>query len=128
MGSNLIDPINLYEIKGVPCKITPAVVDLAVGNNQSIIAAVTGKVHRLMGLVLQGSLAATIPRIYLKSNSGGTLISGGYWAPSGITNGGSFYLPIVDSGYGETTVGHGIFADVTVTSISGCLWYLSYTP
>ena len=122
-----IDPTRIYEDanSGV-LKILSRVIVLGVAVNTSVVAAVAGQRIRVMGLVAQ-SVGATAGSFQLKSNSAGTMISSIVFAPP-ITAGLTEKLPITDSGYFETSTGHGLFADATVASINLNVFYISYSP
>jgi hypothetical protein len=97
---------------------------LSTGNDQTVIAAVTGKRIRVMGYKIQS--ATSSPGAYaFKSGSGGTVLEGGY-SPS--NNG----LPLVmipwDAGYFETATGLGLFADIVTHGASIQVYYIEYTP
>lgn len=122
-----ISPTKYYVINREVCVLKTAQVSLTVAANQVVVAAVTGKIHRLMGMCAQSN-TATVGSFTLSSNSGGTRI----WAPTSVpptTNGDTFQLPIVDAGYTEvTTAGHGIYASVAGGAINMNLFYITYTP
>lgn len=127
-----IDPLRIFEIKGHVSPLLTAVVSLSTGNNQSVIAAVTGSVIRVMGITGIGT-PNTEAQINFKDGSGGTQIFGGILVPysgtgTASTAGGHFDLPVIYSGYKDLTVSTGLFADVTLGSITGNVHYITYIP
>ena len=65
--SSSIDPLRMFEVQGQVSQLSNARLAAAVANDQVIIAAVTGKRHRIMGWVIQSGGAGTTT-ISLKSN------------------------------------------------------------
>lgn len=109
MSFQRIFPAKLYEgIGGEVTKLLSAPVVVAgATNNQQVIAAVTGKIIRVMGLIGWND-AATVGRPVFKNGSGGVnLCVGIHIAPNTTEN--TMPLPIVHSGYFETTAGTGLF-------------------
>jgi len=129
MSFERIFPAKLYEgIGGEVTKLLSAPVVVAgATNNQQVIAAVTGKIIRVMGLIGWND-GAGVGRPVFKNGSGGTnLCYGIHVAPNTVQN--EMPLPIVDSGYFETTAGTGLFCDVpTANSIALNIFYIVYTP
>lgn len=122
-----VEPLKIFQIKGENCPIISVAMAPTVGNNNSIVAAVSGYAYRIMGWILQSDSAVDYGSIQFKSNSGGTMITGKLFVPiraTGLTHD----LPIVQSGYCSTSTGHGIFADVTTANIIGTLFYITYVP
>ncbi len=97
---------------------------LSTGNDQTVIAAVTGKRIRVMGYKIQ-SAASTAGAYAFKSGSGGTVVDGGYTPVIGG-------MPLVmipwDAGYFETDTGVGLFADIVTHGASVQVYYIEYTP
>lgn len=130
----MIDPIRYFEVKGQVCPLLAvANAAIAVANNTQIIAAIpavagvsAAKVIRVMGWSLQ-STGAGFPSILFKSNSAGTALTAPIFIPSNAA-GLSDRLPIIDTGYFETSAGHGLFVDVTVATINSTIFYITYTP
>lgn len=119
-----IDPVKKYQINGVACPVRSAYLSAAVANNQSLVAAVTGSRIRVMGLLVQ-SLNAGGSQIGLKDASGGSTLL--YIAAPAITVGPTF-IPIVDSGYVETTAGNGLFLDCSTHEANVTVFYITYQP
>lgn len=123
-----IDPLKYYQRKGRHSESTPlkaARFSLSTGNDQQIVAAVSGKRIRVMGLIAQ-STTSTAGSFTLQSASGGAAFSGGYHAPANTLP--PWLLPITDSGYWETEIGEGLFSDVATAAITGDIFYIEYTP
>lgn len=125
-----IDPVRYFEISrngsGEVCQLQSVGVSPGVANNTQLIAAVSGKRIRIMGLFAQSSGAASGSFQFKSGNAGPTLTTAIFTPPN--TNGDLFMLPISDSGYWETTTGVGLFTDVTTTGQSMNIFYLVYTP
>jgi hypothetical protein len=120
----IISPPQVYEVKGEVTKVLCSTNAYGTGNNQSIVTAVSGKIIRVMGFTSSGT---TVHSIGLKSNSGGTVLYAHY-ADTTI-DGIPYLLPITDSGYFETTVSHGLFADITsANAVNLNVFYITYTP
>ncbi len=99
-------------------------VTLAVGNNQTVIAAVTGKRVRVMGYKTQSTTGVQGAYV-LKDGSGGTTLDGGFAPPlAGLP----FLIPVQEEGYFETTDGVGLFADVVTGPITIQVFYKEYVP
>lgn len=129
MSFNQVNPLKVYEINGIPCKVKSAQSSGTVGNDRTVVSAVTGKIIRVMGFTITPTVTnvalGNTPYIALKDGSGGTgLIL--YGVANGL--GGSQGLPIVDSGYCETTVGNGLFMDVGIAAVYYTVFYIEYTP
>lgn len=99
---------------------------LAIGNNQQLVAAMTNIKIRVMGWIAQSN-TGTASAFQLKSNSAGTTIMAPLTVPP-VTNGLSDKLPIFDSGYMETSAGHGLYVDVTGADLNLTLFYITYSP
>lgn len=121
----MIDPVKVFQVNGEACPITPLVSTVAVGNNNSLLAAITGKRIRVMGYIAQSS-AAGASQFQLKSASGGTVIKN--WETQNGIAAAPLYLPIVNSGYCETNTGEGLFADVATSILYLTIFYITYTP
>lgn len=130
MSFERIFPAKLYEgIGGEVTKLLSAPVTLtAATNNQSVIAAITGKRIRFMGLI-GFSDSTTIPgRVFFKDGNAGTMLGFGIHLP--VNNvGNQMTFPIADPGYFETTAGTGLFADLTsAAAVAMTVFYIVYTP
>lgn len=120
------DPVRYYQVNGDNCKLLQANIALAPGNNQQLVAAISGQIIRVLGWIAQGP-AAGFPSFSLKSNSGGTVLTPHFFVPNnaaGLTE----KLPINNSGYFETTVSQGLFADINVANLNMLIFYIVYTP
>lgn len=121
-----IDPTKIYSINNQTCPLLcKPNSGIAIANNTSVIAAISGSVIRVMGLVAQ-STGAGVSGFTLKSASGGTVIFGQVSANSNALA--PFLLPITDSGYFETTVSQGLFVDVVTTTLNLSVFYITYIP
>lgn len=124
--ATIIDPTRIYEINGEVCPLlsTP-LLTLAVGNNQAVVSAVTAKKIRVMGWILSANAVATNPGVALKDGNAGTVLAGTILPAPEVKND---KLPIVDSGYFETTAGTGLYADITTATAKVQVFYIAYTP
>ena len=100
---------------------------LAVGNNQQVVAAISGKRIKVMGWFMQSNHATAVSDFLLKSASAGTALTTTFSVPP---SGSGFKdeAPIVESGYVETNTGEGLFIDVTTNTIRYTIFYIAYTP
>lgn len=119
-----LNPLAFYETPKEVCPVLNKFVSLGVGANQSVVAAVTGKRIRVMGLVAQSNNAAS-GVLQLLDGSGGTLL---YSYPLPTNAQPTEKLPIVNSGYMETSTGVGLFATVLTQAIVANIFYIVYTP
>lgn len=120
----VIDPYRVYEINGQVCPVQSVYKGVTVATNQTVIAAITGKRIRVMGVYAVASGAGN-PTVGLLDGSGGTV----RWATTlPAYTVGPVFLPIVQSGYFETTVGVGLFANGTVANSDLTVFYVEYTP
>ncbi len=122
----IINPLKVYEVSGEVCPLLCARLAATVANNQQVIAAVSGKRHRIMGWLIQSNGAGTSTFIF-RSASGGTALFGPHLILAN-TAGVIDHLPIVDTGYHETNTGDGLFIDVTTTAATIQVFYITYTP
>lgn len=99
---------------------------LSISNNQSVVAAVTGKKIKVLGYLVQSN-SATNGAYVFKSGSGGTILTGQVFAPK-ITDPWPGLFPISEVGYFETAVGVGLFADCGSATVVGHVIYIAYTP
>lgn len=119
----MIDPTRIFEINGQVCPLLNYPAAIAVGNNRQMVAAASGKRHRVMGWKAQGDTG--VSSMALKSASGGTFLTTALTMPSNAA--GSFdFLPIVACGYMETLTGEGLFVDVATNVLLINLWYVTY--
>lgn len=98
---------------------------VGVGANTQLVAAIAGYRIRVFGWQLQGAGGVSV--FTLKSNSAGTVIFPATTIPSGAA-GLIDRLPIVESGYMETSTGHGLFCDVATSNLNLSLFYITYAP
>lgn len=120
----ILDPTRVFEVQGEVCELKTAMVILAIGNNQEVIAAVSGKQIRVMGLCLAAN-TATQPGVVLRDGNGGTIKVA--ITPPANTNP-PFLWPIVDSGYFSLTVSTKLSADITTAAANIHVHYIEYTP
>ena len=129
MSFEQVNPIKVYEVNGVPCKIKAVTSAGIVGTNRTVVSAITGKIIRFMGFAVCPTLTnvalGNIPTISFKDGSGGRA-----FVLFGVPNGldGSKGLPVIDSGYDETTVSTGLFADIGIADCYYTVFYIEYTP
>ena len=120
------DPVRTIEIQGQRYPILQVGYNSGTATNHQLVAAVSGSIVRVMGLIAQ-STGAVEGNFQFKSNSGGTVILHPIIAPlPTITS--PFFMPIVETGYTETTVGHGLFLDVVTDTVNLNVFYISYVP
>lgn len=96
----------------------------AIGNNQSVIAAVTGQKIRVLGYAVQSSTATQSTYGFIDGSGGASLSS--FIAPPSTAA--PFALPIVDPGYFETSTGVGLFLNVATAAVTINVFYLTYLP
>lgn len=108
-----------------PNRILSLAQTVGVGVNTQLVAATTGFRVRVFGWQAQGAGGVSV--FSLKSNSGGTLIFPPMTIPTGVA-GLIDRLPICESGYMETSTGHGLFCDVATSNLYLSLFYLIYAP
>jgi len=119
----MTDPIRTYEISGEVCKLQCKAVSVAVSNNATVIAAITGRKIRIMGFVLQGD--GGVSKITFKDGSGGATLFGPITVPSSASPS-QLALGITTPGYFETSSGVGLFADVVTTAANINVFYIDY--
>ena len=120
-----IDPTGRYQLNNKVSQVLSATGGFSGSNNQ-IVAAVTGQVIRLMGAYLQSS-TSTAAGVFFKNGNGGTVLWNVGTVPV-TTNGLYTFFPIIDCGYIETTVGTGLFADISTATAYVTIFYITYTP
>lgn len=120
-----IDPVRIFNIKSQVCTLQCKAVIAAVGNNQTLIAAVTGKVIEVMGWCHQ-AIGAAVGSFTYKDGSGGTSLYGPSTVPV-VTAGANEFKPVSISGYGiRTTAGTGLFGDIAGANIDMNIFYITY--
>jgi hypothetical protein len=122
----IVDPIRKFVISKNGSQevvtILCATANHTVGSDRTVVAAVTGKRIRVMGFsCYNGSSASTYN---FKSNSGGTVIFRGSKSINTTVD----LLPITETGYFETSTGHGLFLDVGTAAVDLNVYYITYTP
>jgi hypothetical protein len=120
----IIDPTKVFEINGEVCPVKSKYVGFAPGANQTAIAAVTGKRLRVMGFFSTTSAAGN-PTLALLNGSGGTVLFAATLQANTVR---PTELPLVESGYFETSTGVGLFATTTTANLDLTLFYVEYTP
>lgn len=126
MTSVIYDSVRMFQVNNNVCPLLSIPFNGAVGNNQLLVAAVTGKRIRVMGLIAQSD-TATVGRFQLEDGSGGAQISAALSTPP-VTNGDVLFMPIVECGYCETSTGTGLYCDIVTAAINMQVWYITYTP
>ena len=122
-----IDPTKKYQTSngGDTLPVLCAYSTATVGANRQLVAAQTGKRIRLMGWILQAN-GAGLSGVTFKDGNGGSTLCLLNITPN--TNGANDKLPIVDSGYFETTAGNGLYADIATTDLLATIFYIAYVP
>lgn len=98
---------------------------IAVGNNNQVVAGVSGKRIRVMGWVAQSITGAGQHKFI--NGSGGAAFTDDHYSPLDTT-GTKFDMPITPSGYFETTAGTGLYVNVGTNNLRLTLFYIVYTP
>lgn len=127
----VVDPIRIFEVsKNGAAEVSTllcAVAALGTGINQQVVAAVTGKKIRIMGVLAQSSNAANGTYTFQSGAAGSTLF-GPIAAPLVTDPMSPLMLPITDSGYLETNSGDGLYSDIATDSVTLTVFYITYTP
>jgi hypothetical protein len=123
--TTIVDPTRIFEVNGQVCPLLTYSATVPVSTNTQLVAAVTGKRIRVMGYALQTNDASLIGVIEFLDGSGGARKDAVYAPVRGQQR---EKLPIVDSGYFETTTATGLFANVSVASVFATVFYIVYTP
>lgn len=124
----IISPPQIYEVNSEVTPVKTAVVTAAVALNQSIIAAITGKRIRVMGLLGFGNATSNVSQIVFKNGTGGSLLTNGIILDNRTVSTKSPVLPVINSGYFETDTGVGLFADVYDVAAAVTVFYIEYKP
>lgn len=103
-----------------------AIITATVAVHQQVVAAVSGKRIRVLGMILS-SVGAGISGVSFTDGSGGTLKLS-TTAPSNATVAPQVHFPFEEAGYFETTAGTGLFVDVGTTGCYVFVQYVAYTP
>lgn len=128
MTSLIISPPRVYEVNGQATPVLSAQFISAVGNDRQIVAAISGEIIRFMGFMAHSDSTTAISGIRFKNGAGGadrthSIILPPYTLPVLRPQ-----LEIIDSGYFETSVGVGLFADIGTTQALGTVFYIVYKP
>lgn len=128
MDTVIISPPKYYEVNGQVTPVICASGQHTVGANRTVVAAITGKRVRIMGLQGCAESIAGYGSIQFRDASGGTFISSLIYLYQADKPSPQFW-PIVDSGYGiETAAGNGLYIDVAVNTVNLNVFYIAYTP
>lgn len=119
-----LNPLAFYETPKEVCPVQNVYVSLAVAVNQVVVPAVSGKRIRVMGMIAQTNNAAKGVLQFL-DGAGGTILYS-YYMPTFDQP--LEKLPIVNSGYFETTTGNGLYATVLTNLMQANVFYITYTP
>ena len=126
MALIVVDPRRVFEVKGQVCPLTQAVSNLAIGADQVVVAAVSGRRIRVMGWLIQ-SATGVVGTFNFKSGVGGPGIIGVFGAPP-ITAGVIDKLPIIDPGYAECAVTTALVVDIALAAVNINLFFIAYPP
>lgn len=96
----------------------------AIGINQTVVAAVTGKRIRVIGYIVQSSTVTQSTYGFINGSGGASLSS--FVAPPSTAA--PFSVPIKNPGYFETSTGTGLFINVATAAIIVNVFYVIYTP
>ena len=102
------------------------VVLCTVGSDRQLVAAVTGKIIRLMGWIIESESRTDMTRVYLKNGAGATR---GISLDAAVANlvGPPTRQPITESGYGECDVSVALMCDVATSDAYITTYYIQYT-
>lgn len=123
---NVANPLRYFNVNGEACPLECAYLAAGVAANQQVVAARSGKKIRIMGWKMQSSTGAVGAFTFI-SNSGGAQLHATL-SPPPTTNGDSDFLPICETGYMETSTGHGLFVTVATAAVSVNVFFIAYTP
>jgi hypothetical protein len=118
-------PARIYEDQKDVTPVMSVGIALATGNGRQVIAAVAGKRIRVMGWIAQSITA--VGQHQFTDGSGGTALTDDHYSPLD-TSGTKFDMPVIPSGYFETSTGNGLFADITTQNARLTVFYVLYTP
>jgi hypothetical protein len=122
-----VSPPKVYEVNGQVCKVLSAFEASGSTGNKLLVAAATGKVHRVMGWIAQGG-TATRSDFRLRTAVAGNYLMAPLRVPGNNDIVSADRQDLTDSGYMETNVGDALYADVTNASINLTVFYITYTP
>ena len=117
-------PAQRFRDKSGALKLMAAVFGAVPGNNQQVIAGISGKIIRIFGWHVQAD-NTTAGTLALKSGSGGSALYPALTFPANTSP--PDRIPIFDGGYFEADVGVGLFADVATANLRSVFFYLAYT-
>lgn len=118
------DPVRIYETPSGISTVKSMPFASGVAANVSIVAAVSGKIIRVMGWIMSGT-AVGFPTVQFKNGSGGTTRTHPINVPNNAA-GLNERQEIKDCGYFETSSGVGVFADIAVAAVAGTVFYIEY--
>jgi hypothetical protein len=124
MTALIIAPTKLYMINGEVCTLKCAFSSPTVGNNRTLVAAVSGKRIRVMGYRIKSQNAAAA-MLWKSLNAAVNVFHCNIPA---LSTGLPEALEIADCGYFETTTGDVLAADVSGDALNVNVFYIEYTP
>jgi hypothetical protein len=122
----IISPPKVYEVNGEVCPVRSSVVSSVIANNVVVVAAATGRRVRLMGLMGFANTAAGLSQILFKDGSGGAYITNGILLDINTKPTLGLIMPIVDSGYCESSTGNALCVDILSASAAFTVFYIDY--
>lgn len=118
-------PAQIFTDKNGACPLEFALLQVAPGAGQTVVAARAGKKIKVMGWrVLSDS--GTAGTFNLRTAVGGAAISPVHPIPADTSPFND--LPVNQFGYMETNVGEGLFANVNTCNIQAIFYFIAYTP
>lgn len=126
----IVDPMRVYvNSKGGStevCTVQSAVVLATVGTDRSLVAAVAGKIHRLMGWIIESESRTDMTRVYFHNGAGATR---GIALDAAVANliAAPTRQPITESGYGECDVNTALVCDVATSDAYITVFFITYT-
>lgn len=127
MSLFVVNSLKKYEVNGQVCPVISAGATHTAGNDRTIVAAATGKRHRIMGYVAQSAAAGATSGFVIKAAAAGRALNALTEAPASGA-GLPFVLAISDAGYDESDTGAALVVDVYVSSLNLTVYYITYTP
>jgi hypothetical protein len=122
-----VSPPKIYEVNGQVCKVKSKFVEIVAGaGSTTIITAITGQIIRVMGVLVSSAGAAGAGAFVLQDGSGGTSLL--TTSTPDTTKLPGLLLPIVDSGYFETTVSVGLYGVAAAANQYANIFYITYAP
>jgi hypothetical protein len=117
-----VSPIQYFEIKGQVYPLLSKTLNAAAGNNNEVIPASSGNIHRIMGLSTARSGAGGVGIQDFKSNNAAR-VQTLYLESQKNT----ILFPITDSGYFETVVSESLTVDLGSDGYIN-VYYITYKP